>query len=91
MSEPNYLLLPAHLRGGMRRYIECGMLPGDFLRAVIQNDLAMAIMRADEISLAAMPAISRFLFEMPDAAWGSSDKMFAWAKTRADPTAGQTG
>lgn len=76
----DYSLLPEHLRAGMQRYIEQGILPGHFLRAILSNDLADAFLKADDISTAAMRDIAMFVYRLPDAAWGSEEKMLAWAK-----------
>ncbi len=75
----DYSLLPEHLQGGMRLYIEHGILPGDFLQAVLRNDFADAVGRADASSFFAMPMIAAFMRdEMPPAAWGSEAKVKAW-------------
>ena len=46
----NYDLLPEHIRGAMKRYIEDRLQPGGFLEAVLSNDLAGAFGRADHIN-----------------------------------------
>lgn len=40
--------IPDYMRGGIIRYYENGIPPGDFLTAVIDNDLSEACGRADE-------------------------------------------
>jgi hypothetical protein len=67
----------------MRRYLEQGILPGDFLRAVLRNDLVNAMERADDECAAAMRDIAQFLeLEVPYLAWGSEEKVQAWADLR---------
>ena len=84
LQEIDYVLLPAHLRGGMQRYLEEGMLPGQFLQAVLKNDLADAFARADVESMQAMVGIVAWLhMECPGTAWGSEEKIQAWAKERS--------
>lgn len=84
LQEIDYVLLPAHLRGGMQRYLEEGMLPGQFLQAVLKNDLAGTFSRADHESQAALVDIVAWLhMECPGTAWGNEEKMLAWAKERA--------
>jgi hypothetical protein len=78
----DYGRLPPHLQGGVRRYIEKGIPPGDFLTAVITNDLFLAISHADSTSLAALPDIVRFFYnESPSGCWGTPEKMKAWMQT----------
>lgn len=45
---------PLHLRDGLLRYLDHGVMPGDFLRAVLANDLAEAVGRADPQSFAGL-------------------------------------
>ena len=78
----NYEQLPPHLQGGVQRYIEQGVPPGDFLTAVITNDLFLAISHADSTSLAALPDIVRFFYnESPSRCWGTPEKMKTWMET----------
>ena len=80
---PNYEMLPEHCREGMRRYIENGTIPGNFLRAVICNDLVGVIGFADEVSKLVLADYVIFLrWEIPGKAWGSEEKMKAWAEAR---------
>jgi hypothetical protein len=76
----DYKRLPAHIRSGVRDYIERGHLPGDFLRAVISNNLSQSFGYADEINRARLfKIVSFFHNEVPGPCWGSVDKMHAWA------------
>lgn len=75
----NYNLLPKHLRGAVRRYIENRMPPGDFLQAVISNNLVESFGRADEINILKMfDIVSFFYSEAPGLCWGSKEKMKKW-------------
>ena len=75
----NYEKLPELLRGGMQRYIEKGIIPGDFLQAVICNDLKESFGRADEGNIARMFDIVSFFYnEVPHHIWGSKERMTAW-------------
>ena len=79
----DYALLPEHLRSGMQRYLEDGMLPGGFLQAVLKNDLAESFARADLESQAAMFDIVVWLnTECPGTAWGNEEKVKAWTLER---------
>ena len=80
MTEPNYSLLPEHMRGAMRRWIQDGLWPGGFLTAVLQNDLVGAAMHADQINRYRLFEYADFLYnEAPRPAWGSVEATKAWA------------
>ena len=80
-EEVNYSLLPEHIRGGAKRYIEEGILPGDFQRAVICNQLKECFTCADDINIAHMFDIVRFWYnEAPANCWGSIERMNLWHK-----------
>ena len=81
----DYDKLPEHCRGGMKRYIEDGVIPGKFLQKVICNDLVGALGRADSINTARIRDYADFLYnEAPTPSWGSKEKMEAWAKKRQE-------
>lgn len=75
--------LPPHLRDGMKGYLEHGWTPGDFLIAVLGNDLRAAVGRGDMVSLSFLPHIVIWLsMEAPFDAWGSANEVAEWI---ADP------
>ncbi len=77
---PDYDLVPPHLRGGMREYIQRGHVPGDFLQALIANDLNDALIRGDEISLAVLRVLTAWLYnDAPGGSWGSRGILNAWS------------
>jgi len=81
--EINYDDLPPHIRGGVKRYIEEGILPGDFLQAVICNNLKESFMCADEINTQRMWSIVNFFYnEAPANCWGSKERMILWHYSR---------
>lgn len=47
MFEGQYAAIPAHMQESLSRWVEEGKVPGDFLQAVIRNDLRDAFGRAD--------------------------------------------
>jgi hypothetical protein len=64
---------------GLRAYIDEGRAPGQFLTAIICNDLRGAVDRADNENLANIAAFVGYLYnEAPSACWGSVEKMDAW-------------
>jgi len=82
----NYNLLPAHIRGGMKRYIEDGIQPGNFLTAVICDKLVESFAQADDVNIACMFEIAGFMYnEAPSVCRGSKEKMEAWMKSQKNP------
>lgn len=64
---------------GIRLYVEAGVPPGDFLMAVLQNDLKEAFGRADEYNTRAMHSIVQYLYNhVPEVCWGSPEKVKQW-------------
>lgn len=71
--------LPVYMRPGLARYLRLGIRPGDFLCAVLANDLAEAVHRADPQNRAALSAYIEALDRAaPRDAWGSPDKVDGW-------------
>ena len=80
-----YLRVPEHVLPGLVRYVESGYAPGDFLRAVLVNDLADACGRADDICGPALQDIMRFLYNVfPGGNWGSLERYKSWLDLEAD-------
>jgi hypothetical protein len=79
----NEFLIPDRMMGGVKRYIEDHIKPGDFLTAVICNDLRGACERADDENLRNLPAyVAYFYNNSPATCWGSKENMDAWLKAR---------
>jgi hypothetical protein len=79
----DYTGLPKHMRDGAHLYIEHGVEPGGFLRAVLSNQLVESFGRADETNRAAMFDWATWLYnECPRDAWGSPEKVDAWIESR---------
>jgi len=88
----NYELLPENLRGGMKRYIENHILPGDFLTACLENDFIEAMGHAGPPmgidTYEYIHAVVLFLYnEMPhrgspDCPWGNNEAVRKWVKRR---------
>jgi hypothetical protein len=73
--------IPDYMAGGLERWIEHGIPPGDFLWAVLTNDLREAIGRADDTNIHALPAYVAYLYNAaPSQCWGSQERCIAWAK-----------
>jgi hypothetical protein len=75
----NYERLPENIRAGAERYLEHGIAPGDFLTAVICNDLSESFACADDTNLERMHDIVKFFYnEAPSGSWGSKKRMADW-------------
>ena len=73
--------IPKRMMPGIKRYVENGIKPGDFLTAVIQNNLLMAYRCADSENIKNIPAyIAYFYNKCPMGCWGSPEKMKNWIK-----------
>lgn len=71
--------VPEHLQPGLVRYLGDGIRPGGFLCAVLANDLAGAVSRADGDSAKGLVPLVRFLFDYaPVLAWGSTEAVENW-------------
>ena len=78
--------IPDRMMGGLQRWIELGVPPGNFLSAVLTNDLAKACGRADDENIENLPAYIVYLYnEAPSQCWGSVEKVQAWKETKNDP------
>ena len=81
---PNSKLILPHFRQSLRLWSTHGISPGGFLTAVLENDLAQAMNRADNEALENLPHIVAYLYnECSEACWGSSEIVKSWAKTFA--------
>lgn len=78
------MYVPDRMMDGIKRYIEQGIPPGDFLTAIICNDLREACGRADDENLVNIPAfVAYFYNEAPFPCWGSVERMDAWMERLA--------
>lgn len=75
----DWTLIPDHMIGGLRRYFENGIRPGEFLTAVLSNDLRGAFERADHINERRVRDYMVFLYNYaPYGSWGSPEQFKAW-------------
>jgi hypothetical protein len=73
----DYSVLP--LRDALIAYRDEGRPVGDFLRALLSNDLLEAVGRADHLNTWLLPIYVGYLYnEFPSPAWGSREKVDAW-------------
>lgn len=80
---PNPNLCPAHIRESLDAYANEGRPTGDFLRAVLSNNLRESFGRADHVNLTFMPHIVAYVYErVPSLAWGSEALVDAWLRRK---------
>lgn len=73
--------LPESLRDGLMAYCAEGREPGGFMRAVLENDLAGAVFRADLKNQRTIVQFVNFLNgRVPNDCWGSKEKVSRWIK-----------
>lgn len=71
--------IPERMMCGITRWVEDAIYPGHFLTAILSNDLAEAVGRADDENMQNIPAYMGYLYNMvPSACHGSVEKMKAW-------------
>ncbi len=80
-EDTRYDMLPEHMQAGARRWVEEGVLTGDFLTHLLLNDLTGAFHHADAENAQAMQTWVRWLWnEAPSACWGSQQKIDQWRR-----------
>ena len=78
-NEEALFKLPPHTAIQIERYVDGHQTPGDFVKAVFENNLATAVMRADPVNLEALKQIVSYVFwETPGECRGSSENVKAW-------------
>ena len=79
----DYTKIPQHMRDTVYRYINEGVPPGDFLRAVLENDLVEAFATADNTNKKVLNDWVSFIWwDLPVESWGSREKVNLWMKRR---------
>ncbi len=82
MTEISYDRIPEHMRGGARRYVEQGILPGSFLTMILENDFVHAASRADDTNkLRLLDYAAWLMMDLPMAAWGSGETVRDWIRS----------
>ena len=81
-AEQAYTSIPDYTIQALHRYIYKRVQTGDFLYAVLSNDLFRAAGKADENNKKAFWDILIFIYnEIPSPAWGSKEKVEKWLTT----------
>lgn len=83
MIEGGRHLVPPHMWGAVERYFVQRIPPGNFLTALLCNDLMAAFGRADDINAANMRQWCQFLYNYaPAGSYGSPERVAAWLGER---------
>jgi len=85
MASP-YDAIPAIQLEALQRYIRDGTPPGNFLTAVLRNDLKEAVARADATNQPLLALYVQWLYNRaPFGCWGTPEQVERWtAKRRAE-------
>jgi len=71
--------IPPRMEEDILRYIKEGIKPGEFLGAVIKNDLKSAVWHADDENMGNLPAYVAFFYNFaPGGCWGSKKNYEEW-------------
>lgn len=71
--------IPPRMHPGIINYLVHHQLPGDFLQAIIANNLRAAVERADDENIHLLPAyVSFFYNHAPLGSWGSAKAYKKW-------------
>jgi hypothetical protein len=78
-----YSLIPEDTIESIDRWVQHGCPPGDFLLAVLTNDLRAACERADLRNRRVLFEIVSYLYnKCPSGCWGSSERVKHWVGMR---------
>jgi hypothetical protein len=73
--------IPDDMVGGIERWIKFSVNPGNFLTAVMENNLREAVGRGDAVNQRLLPNYVQFFYNYaPAQCWGSPEKVKAWAE-----------
>ena len=74
--------IPDYMVDGIYNYVEHGIAPGDFLLAVLRNDLFGAVGSADRVNAKRLKEWAIFLnWCVPSKCWGSTESITNWIKS----------
>ena len=81
MPIPSYDKLPEYMQHSARMWIEDGILTGDFLAAIVTNDLKGAARAADSTNLPLLHIYATWMInDIPAECHGSIEKVRAWTE-----------
>lgn len=80
--------IPHYMIDSLLLYLNNGIKPGDFLTAVLENNLTQAFMFADETNKQWLEAWARTMYNIVDSsAWGSKEKVIEYMKRKSNEQA----
>ena len=72
-------MIPEHTKYGIDKYVSDKIPPGDFLYALLTNNLLETMSRADDINQTYLFDIVKYLYnDVPSICWGSEEKVKEW-------------
>lgn len=85
--EGQYAAIPARMQEALRRYVVQGIKPGNFLTAVITNNLRNAVGYADEENLPLLKLYVQWFYNVaPGGCHGTAANMQEWMAARQQDT-----
>lgn len=77
----NWGMIPTYMHEGIRMWVELGIMPGDFLRSVFENDLKGAASHADDVNRRLLADYAMFvIYYTPALCQGSKKIVLDWAE-----------
>lgn len=87
-EEPTYAKIPERMREALLRYVLSGIHPGDFLTAVICNNLRAAVMGADDENIHLLREYLWWFYNIaPSSCHGSPEKFEDWLRAHSPQAA----
>ncbi len=81
--------IPTYMWDGIVSYILYGLPPGQFLKAIIKNDLKGAFTYADQTNAKLIYNYVNFFFNFaPTGCWGSQENMDSWIEKKRNELQG---
>lgn len=75
----SYERIPSKMHRPAKRYVEEGVIPGDFLQAVLRDSLTESYGRSDKENKEAMEDYVMWLYnDIPGSCWGSQEAIGVW-------------
>jgi hypothetical protein len=79
LAKADWSPIPDHLRVSLKRYVNEGRVPGDFLVGILSNDLKMAVDSSNGELFSQVPAITAFInLYLPEHCYGSDERVTFW-------------